>query len=92
MEKKPITDKISVMVIYSRDKEGNIVYDYEEMCQHFAFRLSLLNNEKIEIEVTNKGEPLAHEMADYRMAQNQNGFNRDFWIDYYYHFHGLKKK
>lgn len=58
MEKKPITDKISVMVIYSRDREGNLVYDYEEMCQHFAFRLSLLNNEKIEIEVTNTGEPL----------------------------------
>lgn len=57
-KKKPPVNSISVMTIYSYDREGNIKYDYEEMCQHFSFQLSLLNNEKIEIEVTNTGEPL----------------------------------
>lgn len=49
------------MVIYSYDREGNIKYDYEEMCQHFSFQLSLLNNEKIEIEVTNTEQPFLDE-------------------------------
>jgi len=55
--KKPPVDSISVMVIYSYDREGNIKYDYEEMCEHFSFQLSLLNRERIEIEVTNTEEP-----------------------------------
>lgn len=58
MGKKPITEKISIMVLYSEDEEGNLKYDYEEMAQHFAFRLSLLNNERIEIQVTNTQQPL----------------------------------
>lgn len=52
------------MVIYSYDREGNIKYDYEEMCQHFSFQLSLLNKERIEIEVTNTEEPFPDDEDD----------------------------
>lgn len=58
MEKKPPVNEIRVMIIYSYDREGNIKYDYEEMAQHFAFQLSLLENEIIDIKIKNTGDPL----------------------------------
>ena len=52
------------MVIYSYDQQGNIKYDYEEMGQHFAFQLSLLENEIIDIKIKNTGDPLIEEDED----------------------------
>jgi hypothetical protein len=62
--KQPPVKQISVMVIYSYDQQGNIKYDYEEMGQHFAFQLSLLENEIIDIKIKNTGDPLIEEDED----------------------------
>jgi hypothetical protein len=47
---------ISTMIIYTLDEYGNRKYDYQEMAEHFAFQLWLLDRDNdIDINVNTSG-------------------------------------
>lgn len=47
---------INVMVIYTIDENGNKKYDYQEMAEHFAFNLWLLDRDNdVDVNVNTSG-------------------------------------